>query len=620
MSAVARVDRLLYAVFADRAGATRHERDRQRYRATTLGTPFDLFVARVYGLSWVVGLLVALVAAGLVGALSPGGYAALAGPPGDALPLDAVPVVPQRAGAVLLGIVAGALAKRGTVAGGGRYLAWRARARRVGIERTLPGAARYLRALASGSDDGRGMLGKVAGQPDAYGETAVAFREVRNKAALTGSFDSAVGVVARDTPSQDALAPFLLKFREYADQGSDALEDFLRLEGRMLARRQRRERRQAEGFLELLAELFIVLLVLPTLVVIVLTVLSVLSPGLGRPVATPVGAVSPRVLVVYGSAAFVVGVGAASAWLVAAIRPPNVVGPRHDRARGWALPRTATVNPASAAVVFAPLGAAAAVALWVAGLDPVNVAVLGYATYCVPVGLVALRRSRRDDAKDRQIKDFVHAVAGHVSLGRPFPDAVELVAREVDLGALDGDVADLAFNLQLTSGRGGEVRTAALRQFVRSVGTPLAEQTVGLVTGALDVGSDPEAVFDTLQAEVGRLHHERKALRSELLAYVAVGWTTGVLVVGVMVAVNLYVLESFDQLAAVSDAMGGYVLAPEAVDPARDRYRFYVVTQATMLACGWFAGYANRGRYDALLHSGLLVLLAFAVFTGAGAV
>jgi hypothetical protein len=168
--------------------------------------------------------------------------------------------------------------------------------------------------------------------------------------------------------------------------------------------------------------------------------------------------------------------------------------------------------------------------------------------------------------------------------------------------------------------RGDDVRSAALSRFVTSVGTPLAEQTVGLVRGALDAGSDPDTVFDTLQAEVGRLHHEKRALRANVLVYVAVGWTTAVLVVGVMVAVNIYVLESFADLAAVSQSMGGLVLDPTAVDPAEDRYRFYLVTQATMVACGWFAGYASRGRYEALFHSGALVAVAYAAFTLTGAI
>jgi hypothetical protein len=37
-----------------------------------------------------------------------------------------------------------------------------------------------------------------------------------------------------------------------------------------------------------------------------------------------------------------------------------------------------------------------------------------------------------------------------------------------------------------------------------------------------------------------------------------------------------------------------------------------------MLACGWFAGTASRGRYTALLHSGALVLVAYFVFAGVG--
>jgi archaellum biogenesis protein FlaJ (TadC family) len=260
--------------------------------------------------------------------------------------------------------------------------------------------------------------------------------------------------------------------------------------------------------------------------------------------------------------------------------------------------------------------------LWLLGYAPVNVALLGYAAYSIPVGVVAVRRARRDDAKDREIRDFVHAVSGHVSLGRPFPEAVDRVAREVDLGALQSDVEDLAFNLGLTTAADADddVRAAALDRFVRRVGTPLASQTVGLVVGALEAGSDTEEVFETLETEIGRLYHERKELRSRLLVYAAVGWTTALLVVGIVVAVNASVLDGFAQVSTVADASAGLSLDPDAVDPARDRERFYLVTQATVLACGWFAGTASRGRYEALLHSGLLVVLTYVVFTGLGVV
>ncbi|MFB6151145.1 MAG: hypothetical protein ABEJ40_05000, partial [Haloarculaceae archaeon] len=141
--------------------------------------------------------------------------------------------------------------------------------------------------------------------------------------------------------------------------------------------------------------------------------------------------------------------------------------------------------------------------------------------------------------------------------------------------------------------------------------------------GALEAGSDTEQVFETLQTEIGRLYHERKELRSNLLVYAAVGWTTGLLVLGIMVAVNLYVLDGFADLSAVSAAgrgagAGTLALDPGAVQPARERWRFYLVTQATMLACGWFAGTASRGRYEALLHSAGLVGIAYVVFAGVG--
>jgi len=336
-------------------------------------------------------------------------------------------------------------------------------------------------------------------------------------------------------------------------------------------------------------------------------------------VATPLGTATVRELLVLGSGGFVLVVGALAAWLVESMRPRGFSWNGHDRSTSLGVLLNAPRNPADAALVLALPALAVAALLWDHGLRPANVVLLGYVAFAVPVGLVAVRRARLDDAKDREIQDFVHAVSGHVSLGRPFGDAVERVARDVDLGPLNGDVADLSFNLGMTT-HDDDVRAAALDRFVERVDTQLAAQTVGLVSGALDAGSDADAAFEALQAEVGRLYHEKRALRSRLLVYVAVGWTTAVLVVGITVAVNLSVLDSFAQLSSVSNAAstGGLTIDPTAVDIERDRYRFYLVTQATMLACGWFAGAASRGRYDALLHSGLLVAFAYAVFAGVG--
>jgi flagellar protein FlaJ len=437
---------------------------------------------------------------------------------------------------------------------------------------------------------------------------------------MTGNVNEGLRRVARDTPAENTLAPFLLKFREHADQGSDALRNYLRMESRMLGHQQDRARRRAEGFLELLAEIFIVLLVLPALLVIILTVMSVIAPGLSATVPTPVGATTLRGLIVYASGAFILVVGLGAASLVATIRPPDqtVTYTRPDTTLGMLA--TATTNPASATLAFVPLGVVGAVVAAVAGSTLVDVALAGYVVYAVPVGVVAVRRARLDGAKDRELKDFVHAVSGHVSLGRPFPEAVEHVARDVELGPLSGDVADLALNLRLTSPNTGtdeDLRTAALDRFVERVGTPMSEQTIGLVIGALDSGSDTGTVFETLQSEVGRLYHQKRALRSGMLVYVAVGWTTALLVVGITVATGAHVFDGFAQLSSMSD-LSGVAIDPQAVDLERDRYRIYVTTQATMLASGWFAGVASRGRYEALLHSGALVAVCHAVFAGAG--
>lgn len=605
MNGVTLLDRGLYALFARNADRSRHDQDRLYYRGAALGVAFDQYMARVYAVSWLVFGCILFCSISTVAVVSD----ALTG-----LTSFWVPIAGSAIGLV------GLASKRMVVWGSRYYLKWRRTLRRERIEQTLPGAVRYLRALAGGSDDQRTMFRRVTAQ-DSYGETGVAFRRVLNHATLTGSFESGLQTVARDTPSEDLLAPFLLKFGEHAGQGSDALSRYLRMESRMLSHRQARARQRSRDFLELIAELFVVLLVVPALLVIVLSVLSVLSPRLSQQLYTPLGAISLRSVLVYGSAAFVLWIGAGAAWLIGTIRPPGVSPTGYDRPDS-VIATVASVpsNPASASVIAVPLSVIVGGVIVSSGVSLVNAALLGYATGGIVVGGVAVRRRRNDDAKDHELRDFVHAVGGHVRLGHPFGVAVQRVAHDVDLGALQSDVNALAFRLGLltTADRETAVHTAALDRFVERVGTPLAAQTVGLVTGALEAGSDADAVFETLQTEIGRLYHEKRALKSTMAVYVVVGWTTALLIVAIMIAVNSYVLDSFTQLASVSGPTGGIGIVSGAVQPERDRFQFYVVTQSTMLACGWFAGVARGGWYEAVLHSSLLVGMTYAIFRGVG--
>lgn len=609
------LDRGLYALFSRHAESTRHDQDRRYFRGTALKMDFDFYLARIYGLSWGVFVLTVIVSATVVGTFPATGIPRAVLISFEALSLSRVYV------ALASGTLLGLIGKRLVLLGGRGYLKWIRTVRRENIEQTLPGAVRYLRTLAAGSDDQRTLLRKVAEQ-ETYGETAVAFRRALNHAALTGSLDSGLRRVARDTPSEDLLAPFLLKFGEHASQGSDALSGYLRMESRMLSHRQARSRQRSSDFLELIAEMFVVLLVLPALLVIILTVMAVLSPSLSQTISTPVGSISLRSVLVYGSAVFVLWIGIGTSWLIGTLRPPDLVDPVYKRPEGiLATLDSASINPISAGIVMTPVTLVVVVVCATVGYNIVNVLLIGYVTIGIPVGIVSTRRARLDDAKDHEMRDFVHAVAGHVSLGRPFDAAVNRVARDVDLGPLQSDVNSLSFNLGLLTTADSEesdVRTAALDRFVDRVGTSLTEQTIGLVTGALDVGSDIDDVFETLQTEIGRLYHEKRALRSTMAVYVAVGWTTAVLIVGIMIAVNSYVIDSFTQLASVSGTNAGLAINPDAIQPERDRFQFYVVTQSTMLACGWFAGTARRGKYEALLHSALLVGAAYAVFSGTG--
>ncbi|WP_123619864.1 type II secretion system F family protein [Halorubrum sp. CSM-61] len=617
------VDRVLYALFARHAGDRRHDADRKRYRGTALDTGFETYLSRVYGLSWVACVAVVVPALIVAASIVPGVLAAADARIGARSPVPIGSLSADRV-ALVAAALAGLLAKRATVRLGGLHLRWLTATRRTDIERTLPSAVRYLELLAAGSDGPREMVEKAAAN-DAYGGTAASLRKAINAAQLAGSLDEGLRRVARDTPSRELLAPFLLKFRKHAATGDAALAEYLRTERRMLAHRQDRARKRARRFLELLTELFVVVLVLPALLVIAATALTVVVPELLPPVDTPVGVVPTRAVVLYGAVAFLVAIGLVGAVAVGTLRPPNQRASYDLPATPRGILASAGHNPASAAVVCAPPAALLAAALAFEGYTLVNVGLLSYAAFALPVGAVAGRRTRIDDAKDRELADFVHAVSGHVARGRPFPAAVEAVARDADLGVLDDDVADLAFALRSTTATGrsdgesegaADVRAAAIDRFVDRVGTPLAEGTLGLVTDAVNAGSDADAVFETLRIEVGRLYSEQRALRSSMHPYVAVGWAAAALVAAVVAVVNTQVIDA----ARLADLAGAtdLVTQPETVLPDLERFRLYVVTQATMLASGWFAGTASRGRYAALFHSGLLVAICYAVFTAGG--
>ena len=96
--------------------------------------------------------------------------------------------------------------------------------------------------------------------------------------------------------------------------------------------------------------MFIVLLVVPALLVVIVTALSVLTPGLGRPVETPVGATA--------------------AGLVGHLRPPSQAPPDYSRPGGVETVRTTLSNPSSTAVVFVPVTLAFAAGAWTLDYPP----------------------------------------------------------------------------------------------------------------------------------------------------------------------------------------------------------------------------------------------------------
>jgi len=222
----------------------------------------------------------------------------------------------------------------------------------------------------------------------------------------------------------------------------------------MLAHRQDRARKRARRFLELLTELFVVVLVLPALLVIAATALTVVVPELLSRSTTPVGVVPTRAVVLYGAVVvFLVAIGLVGAVAVGTLRPPNQRAsydlPAFPAKSSPRLGRAQSVERRSSA--RAPPAALLAVGLAFAGYTLVNVALLSYAAFAVPVGAVAgdapgRREGPRAGTSSTPSRD--------TSRRAPFPAAVEAVARDVDLGVLDDDVADLAFALRSTTATG----------------------------------------------------------------------------------------------------------------------------------------------------------------------
>jgi len=538
------VDRVLYSVrIATRA--TAGDADRKRYRGTALDTGFETHLARVYGLSWLVCVAVIPGAA-----LSPRrpcrGYCgdrrldrrAFAGPDRVAVARarcrrrrrpHRVPREARRCGSV------------GSTSGGSR------RRRTDRIDTDPPARGRYLELLAAGSD-GPGKWSRrpprttrTAGPPPRW--------KALNAARLAGSLDEdCVGSPA--TRPRRLLAPFLLKFPQRGDWRRGA-RGVPRTESRMLAHRDRwaasapgdswsfsrtvRRRVGVAGAARHRGDRA-----------------PDRRPRAAPPVDTPVGVVPDaggrplrrrRLFSLLSASSVRRARSARSARRTSARATTCRRSPQNLASAGR--------NPSSAAVVCAPPAALLAVRLAFAGY-------LSSTSRCSRTRRSRFRRRRRgrrtriDDAKDRELADFVHAVSGHVAQGQPFPAAVEARARRGPRRARRRRGPSRSRSGRRprrgcgeytrrceTRGDGASaqspgVRAAAIDQFVhRRVGTPLAEGTLGLVTDALNAGSDADAVFET--SDRGRPALQRAA-RAPLVdaPYVAVGWAAAALVAAVV--------------------------------------------------------------------------------------
>lgn len=607
------IDAILLGLFGRHADGSRHGRDRTRFRSLHPEVTFETFVSRLYGLSWLVFVLVASAGYGLTTVVLSGG---LVVPPLPIGPGSSVVIQPAAIG-ILTGGVLGGLAKLGTRVAASGVLALLVRRRRTAVEHTLPGAVRYLHVISAGTADPAELFEGVVAQRRIHGATADSFEAVLRVARIAGSVETGIRTVARDTASKDDLAPFLWTFLARSREGPDALREFLHFESRLLATEDERAHRRESRYLTAVVQLFVLLLVVPVVLVIAAVGATVALPAFTPALKlTQVPELSTKLAVAGSGVILLLGGGAA--FLALLLRPSG---------HRWAAPapskrpidviRTGARNPTNALVIGTPLALGVVVAWLLGGHPATESLVLGYVVLAIPVGLVDARRARLRAAMDRHLPGFVHAVAERVDAGVPFRTAIRRVARETDLGPLDPPVARLAVDLSV-GGHDGPVRKRALERFIGRIGTPLAGRTIGLAVGALDAGADMRSALTALQTETGRLVHADRARRSRFPVVIVVGWTVALLIVAIVVIVNLMVLDG--ATAAGTGPVQGVVVDTTIRARGHERPLFYLLTQSSMLASGWFAGVAGRGVYEGLLHSGGLVAVTFVVFRVAGLV
>ncbi|MFW5965521.1 MAG: type II secretion system F family protein [Halodesulfurarchaeum sp.] len=602
MNALDALDRIGYCLLGV---AGPHERERVQFRALMAGIPYETYRIRLELACWTVGVVAGVIA----GLLTVTTIEANSLTSAEAFPLP--PEAMTLLGGALAGFL-GVLVARSAVRFGARVLldVLVARRRRA-IEHTLPGAVRYLHVSASGTTDPIRLLGRVAENSRVHGPTARAFRRIRRRALLTGSVESAIRAEARDTPATDSLAPFLLGFLEARRRGKAALREFLDRESRLLAVEDEQAYHREKRYRRMVLGLFLLLLVGP-----VLLALGILGAGLFGPAWAPDPMELPvrmdGTVTAVGSIV-VLALGGTAAVFAYLLRPSG---------HRWARPapsqhlrtvfRTVAINPTNTVTVLLPIAGAAVTLGAVNDVESGRLLLGAYVGVAVPAGIVDLRRARRRAALDRALPDFVHDLGERLESGQPLSRAVTELASEVQYGPLDRPVRQLAADLTYGAGPNGG-RKRALERFVGRIGTPFAGRTVGLAIGAIEAGAETRTAVAHLRAETGRLVHADRARRSRYPAVLLVGWSAALLIVAIVVMLNLMVLDAVGPAGPIS----GVTIEPEATN-AGSRPLLYRLTQATMLASGWFAGLSGRGVFEALLHSGVLLTIAFLAFEFAG--
>jgi len=228
-------------------------------------------------------------------------------------------------------------------------------------------------------------------------------------------------------------------------------------------------------------------------------------------------------------------------------------------------------------------------------------------------------RSRRVDAIERTVPDFLDRLASTNEAGLPIVESIERVSKG-DLGALDDELARTWADIQW----GAHVERA-LGRFSDRVRTTTVTRLVTLTTNAMSATSDLGPVLRIAADEAKANERLKRNRRNELVTYLVVIYISFLVFLGIIVALTVIfvpVIPTAEQFAASSDVVqqtGGSGIAGvgqiTAATKAAYSLTFFHTVLVQAVCSGLVAGQMTASDVrDGAKHAFLMLAVAYAIF------